>query len=245
MRKEGEILANQLDIALIRDLPPFQNMDLEGLRDLVQAANILRVTEGSNVFAQGESAKRFFLLLDGHVRVVKLNSNGEQVVPRYISPGELLGIAVVLGLDAYPATAVAAKDCIVLSWSNSEWGRLIARYPTFATNTYNMVGQRLVETQEQVLEFATARVEQRVANAVLRLANQTGRKQPDGILIDFPVSRRDISEMTGTTLHTVSRLLSAWEAEGWIKSGRQKITLVNGHKIVLIANGDESSQNNR
>ena len=45
---------------------------------------------------------------------------------------------------------------------------------------------------------------------LLRLANQAGRKVDRGIEIDFPISRQNIAEMTGTTLHTVSRILSAW-----------------------------------
>jgi CRP-like cAMP-binding protein len=48
-------------------------------------------------------------------------------------------------------------------------------------------------------------VERRVARALLRLANQAGRKVDRGIEIDFPISRQNIAEMTGTTLHTVSR----------------------------------------
>jgi hypothetical protein len=41
--------------------------------------------------------------------------------------------------------------------------------------------------------------------------------------------------MTGTTLHTVSRILSGWEQLGLIESGRQRIVLLEPHKIVLLA----------
>ena len=41
--------------------------------------------------------------------------------------------------------------------------------------------------------------------------------------------------MTGTTLHTVSRLLSAWEGEGIVRSSRQKVIVTNPHALVVIA----------
>ncbi len=41
--------------------------------------------------------------------------------------------------------------------------------------------------------------------------------------------------MTGTTLYTVSRLLSAWEAQGLVRSGRQHIVLTKPHALVTIA----------
>lgn len=83
--------------------------------------------------------------------------------------------------------------------------------------------------------MSTEQVEQRVAHALLRLLNQTGRKTERGIEIDFPISRQDIAEMTGTTLHTVSRLLSAWEDKGIIVSGRQKVTVSDAHRLMLLA----------
>jgi len=85
--------------------------------------------------------------------------------------------------------------------------------------------------------MSTEQVEQRVAHVLLRLANQTGKKTAEGVLIDFPISRQDIAEMTGTTLHTVSRLLSAWEAKGLVRSGRQKVTVVEPHKLFVLAEG--------
>jgi CRP/FNR family transcriptional regulator, nitrogen oxide reductase regulator len=43
--------------------------------------------------------------------------------------------------------------------------------------------------------------------------------------------------MTGTTLHTVSRILSAWEDQGLIGGGRQRIVVLDPHKLFLLAEG--------
>jgi CRP-like cAMP-binding protein len=99
------------------------------------------------------------------------------------------------------------------------------------------VGTRLNDTHSRVVEMATEQVEQRVAHALLRLVKQTGKTTDEGILIDFPISRQDIAEMTGTTLHTVSRLLTSWEDQGLVKSGRQKVTIVEPHRLFLLAQG--------
>ncbi len=85
------------------------------------------------------------------------------------------------------------------------------------------------------MEMSSEQVEQRVATALLKLVRQSGRRTEEGIEIDFPISRQDIAEMTGTTLHTVSRLLSAWEAQGLVSGGRQKVTVKDPHALVLIA----------
>src|SRR5258707_14521137 len=104
-----------------------------------------------------------------------------------------------------------------------------------ATNTLQTVGGRLQETHTRVVEMSTQQVEQRVAHALLRLARQSGRKVEHGVEIDFPISRQDIAQMTGTTLHTVSRILSGWEQSGLIEGGRQRVVLREPHKLMVLS----------
>lgn len=228
---------SRLDRSLISSLSLFEGMAADDLDRVLNAARSLRFSAGSNIFEQEEEAHSFFVLLDGHVRVMKTTPDGQQVTVRYITPGELMGIAQALGRTTYPATALAVVDCVVLAWPGTVWSQFAASFPSFGVNTYKTVGERLQDTQMQVVEMATKQVEQRVAHALLRLINQRGKKTEEGIAVDFPISRQDIAEMTGTTLHTVSRLLTAWEEKGLVKGGRRKVTVVEPHRLMLLAEG--------
>jgi len=224
-----------LDRSLIAGLGPFAGLSPSDLDDVLRPARALRFAKDATVFEQDAPARSFFLLLDGYIRVVRLNPEGEQVIVRYIRDGELFGIAAAIGRNTYPANAVCAVDCVVLAWPNERWDDLIQRFPSFGRNTYRTIGSRLQETHDRMMEMSTEQVTQRVAHAVLRLAHQTGRKTTEGIEIDFPISRQAIAEMTGTTLHTVSRLLSAWEERGIVRSGRQKVIVSDPHRLMLIS----------
>jgi CRP-like cAMP-binding protein len=152
-----------------------------------------------------------------------------------VPAGQLVGIAKALGKVNYPATAIAASEALVLSWPTRLWDTFVAEYDGFATETYKMVGDRIGEMNNRIVEMATQQVEQRVANALLRLINQTGRKTADGIEIDFPITRQDLSELTATTLHTVSRLLSGWEKQKLVVSKRKRITVCDPHALVVLS----------
>lgn len=225
----------RLDRALISGLAAFQGLSDRDLDRILERARSSRYPKGTAIFEQEAEAENFFLLLSGHIRVVLTTPDGDQVIARYINEGELFGIAVAMGRSTYPATAVAAVDCVALVWPNSAWSELQTAVPAFGAKTFQAIGTRLEETQARVVEMSTAQVEQRVARAILRLVNQSGRKVGDGIEIDFPISRQDIAEMTGTTLHTVSRLLSAWQAEGLVRGGRQKVVVTDPHGLMLVA----------
>lgn len=224
-----------LDRSLIAKLPAFAGLSGEELDGVLKNARSSRFPRDSEIFSQDGEAKSFHLLLSGHIRVVRTSPEGHQVIARYINEGELFGIAIAMGRTTYPASAVAAVDCVVLTWPNSAWPDLQARIPGFGEAAYRTIGTRLQETQAQVMEMATEQVEQRIARAILRLVQQSGRKTPEGIEIDFPITRQEIAEMTGSTLHTVSRLLSAWETEGLVRGGRQKVIVTDPHGLMLVA----------
>ncbi|MDQ4062204.1 MAG: helix-turn-helix domain-containing protein, partial [Pseudomonadota bacterium] len=76
---------------------------------------------------------------------------------------------------------------------------------------------------------ATARVERRIARSCACCAT------PDGIEVGFVISRQDLAELTRATLYTVSRTLSAWESQGVIESGRQRIVVRNPQRLTEIA----------
>jgi CRP-like cAMP-binding protein len=231
-----------VDRSLVANLSMFAGLAPAEQEDLLREARSVRYPKDEAVFEQGAEADRFFVLLHGHLRVEKTTPQGSHIVVRYVSAGELFGVAQAMNLSHYPATAVAAVDSIALAWPSASWARLIAKYPSLASSALQTVGSRLQDTQTRVIEISNEQVEQRVAHALLRLAKQAGRKVESGIEIDFPISRQDVAEMTGTTLHTVSRILSAWESQGLVEGGRQRIVLRDPHRLHTLAEGKDEDR---
>ncbi len=225
-----------IDRSTISALPLFAGLGPAELDDVLRDARSLRVEKNEPVFEQGAEATSFFLLLHGHVRAAKTTPDGHQMVVRYVSPGEIFGVAPAIGLLRYPATATAVADSVVLAWPSSRWAELTVRHPSIAAGAMQTIGARLQEAHTRIIEMTTEEVERRVAHALLRLAKQAGRKIEKGIEIDFPISRQDLAEMTGTTLHSVSRVLSAWEKSGLVEGGRQRIVLADPHGLFELAN---------
>lgn len=226
-----------IDPSTVAELSLFRDLSRDQVRDILADAVSRRYPKGSDVFVQDGKAEHFFLLLNGHLRVIRLTPDGQQVVVRYIVAGDIFGIAMAIGRDTYPATATAIVESLALVWPSSVWPGLVAKYPILAAGTMQALGNRLQDVQTRVVEMSTEEVERRVAHALLRLVRQSGRKTGQGIEIDFPITRQDVAEMTGTTLHTVSRILSAWESRGLVDGGRQKIVLTDPHRLFLLAEG--------
>lgn len=214
-----------LDRTLVKSLPLFQKMSDPELDSLLTRATVRRVPQNEAVFEQGANADFFFLLLHGRLKVTQVTKDGQQIIVRVVNPGDLFGFARALQRSDYPGTATAATESLVLAWPTELWNVFVEKNPHLAVNAMHTIGQRLDEAHTRIREMSTEEVERRVAHTVLRLAEQAGKPEGGGIRIDFPISRQDIAEMTGTTLHTVSRILSAWEGQGLVQGGRQKLML--------------------
>ncbi len=191
----------------------------------------------AGLFSQNEAAHSFFVLLHGRLRFTQVTAAGEQIVVRFVNPGDLFGVAMALGRETYPGTATAVVDCLALLWPSAVWPQLIGRHPQLAANAMRTSGGRLQEAHQRLREISTEDVERRVAHAILKLADEAGQPSAEGVQIDFPLSRQDIAEMTATTLHTVSRIMSAWEAAGVIESGRQRVVVRDRTRLLIIAAG--------
>lgn len=228
----------KIDRTAIRSLPVFHRMSDADLDNLLGCAAVRRVPQGEAVFEQGQAATSFYLLLSGRLKVTQVTDDGQQIIVRMVHPGDLFGFARALQRVDYPARATAVAESQVLSWPNELWPQFVEQNAQLAANAIQTIGKQLEEAHTRIREMSTEEVERRIAHVVLRLSERAGRKEEGGIQINFPISRQDIAQMTGTTLHTVSRILSAWETRGLVEGGRQKLLIRDLKKLALLAEGE-------
>jgi CRP-like cAMP-binding protein len=67
----------KLDESLLTDLPPFRRLSRPQIREILDAATPLRFDPGVAVFSEGMPVERFFLLMDGHIRVIRTTPGGD------------------------------------------------------------------------------------------------------------------------------------------------------------------------
>ena len=215
----------------------FRGLNGCDLTGLLGQAREKAIARNSVFFHEHDAATHCHLLISGRVKLVQATLDGTQVVTRFIGPGDVFGWAQILGAPVYPGSAEAMLDSVALTWDGGAMRDVLLSSPRLAVNVLEMVGGRLREAQERLRELATERVERRVARALLRLAAQSSQEIPEGLLIGFPVSRQDLAETTGATLHTVSRILAGWEQAGIVGGSRQRIVLLSLDRLEELAEG--------
>lgn len=216
-------------------VPLFQGLAADVLSRIVTRGQSKQVDASRFFFTEGDPADEMFVLTSGRVKLTQLTPEGHQVVLRIISAGDAFGGVGAFGDPLYPVSAEAIEASAALGWTSVTMRAILEEHPAMALNALHFVAGRLHDLQRRYRQLMTERVERRIARALLRLVREAGRRVDAGVAIDFPISRQDVAEMTGTTLYTVSRLLSAWESRGIVQSQRQHIVLTKPHALVAIA----------
>lgn len=220
---------------ILRRVPMFATLPANALADISRLFVQTGYQAGEYIFLEDEPAQRLYVMLEGEVKLIKHSESGQDVILRVFTPGEVFGGIAFLAGSRYPASAQAQTDVVVLSVVGEAFRDIVHRYPEVAITVIQVLANRLHEAHEQLRQFAAERVERRLARMLLKLADQVGVPTDDGVRIDMPLTRQDLAEMTGTTLETVSRIISRWRRESIVRAGREEIVITHPHRLVIIA----------
>lgn len=204
----------------------FEGLSPEALEDCAAHAVRRVLPTRRTVFRQGERCERFQALLSGCIRISQSGRDGGLALMRFVGPGEPFGFFGMLVDGCYPAEASTLATSIELSWSKGDFHQLIGRHASVVVGLTTLAARRLADLQERLREITTLRAEERIANALVRLARAQGRQLADGGLeIAWPVTRKDVAALSATSLYTASRVLSRWERDGLIRSAAKQVTI--------------------
>jgi CRP-like cAMP-binding protein len=182
---------------------------------------------GEWLYRQGERANRFFLLETGQIKIHRTTSEGREMLLRLAGPGEISGFSALLEHQCYNVSARAVCASRAAMWSADSIRQLVLRYPQLALNAYAVLFDSFVKFEERYRLLATEAVECRIATTLAALVRHLGRETDRGTSVDGALSAQDVADLSGTTIYSVSRVLSAWQRSGIIERGRGWIRVIN------------------
>lgn len=216
-------------------LPFFAGLDDTALHEVNASFSSLPMDAGEPIYMAGDPATRLYVVAVGAVKIVRHTLRGKDVLLGILGPGELFGSLAILGDSEYADTAEAKTDGCILAIDAHDFDALLRRYPAAAVATLGTVAARLQEAHEAIHQLAALSVEQRLAAELLRLAARHGERHGNSVRITLPLARQELGDKVGATVETVSRVLSRFEREGVIESGRQWIAVSDVDALVELA----------
>jgi CRP-like cAMP-binding protein len=189
------------------------------------------------LYMEGQRARNLALIFSGSVKLSRLGPNGNEVILWMAKPGDTIGVLADSLTQSHTCSARAMEPTELLLWDFDRLQRFLEEFPRIRMNIGAILTSRLTELEERFREVATEKVDKRVARALLRLATQIGKPAHGGI--EVPLNREELAQMTGTTLFSISRLLSRWGEEGIVLPRREAVVVLDARRLGLVGGRED------
>jgi CRP/FNR family transcriptional regulator, nitrogen fixation regulation protein len=195
---------------------------------------VLKFRKGEIIYAQGDPATDWFEVVSGTVRTCHIYADGHRQLTGFFYLGDVFGIdSVSYQSSAEAVTAVTLRRCARLAGQPNRSDEMGA--------PIGILQSALSNAQACIFLLGRRTATERVAAFLLATAKRLGVRGA----IRLPMSRADIADHLGLTIHTVSRTLSELSRRGLIAlDGPQSITLCAPAALRQLAEGGEDGFDN-
>lgn len=220
--------------ALVQDFPLFAGVSHSDCREIVSLSGECKFSRGQTVFQEGDPVRNVFLLTSGNAKITRFGDNGTKVILRLVGHGELVDMIGFSEQSNHCSTAEALSNSTAFVWDTKVFETITIRFRLVRRNLLNIVSERLQELEERYREVSLEKVSTRLSRQLVRLFTQ-GARRTDGAN-EINLSREELAQLTGTTLFTVSRLLSEWTERGVVRARRQSVSVQDMEALRELAN---------
>lgn len=228
-----------LRLNILRRLPFFASLPDDEISQINTLFREIGFDAQQPIYHDGETATRLYVVASGVVKLMRYSLDGQEILLDILTAGEFFGNLSPTGGGSYTDTAIAQTALCTLSIGLADFRDILGRYPEAALAVLDITSRRLQNAHEIIRQISAHNVEERVAYTLIKLAEKLGKRHDVGLLIQTPLSREDLSGMVGSTPESVSRIISQFQRDGLIDTGRQWIAITDLAQLSAITNFGE------
>jgi len=220
----------QARLRLLAESQLFRGMARSDQMSLALAMDERVVSQGADIFRQGDDAATLFAVMAGQVRIVLGIADGRGHVLRCVGTGEVFGEIAVLDGARHSADALAVTNCRLLLIDRRRLLEVLEQQPCVAMNLIAMLGDRLRVTSGHVEGLLFHSLDARLASVLLD--HLSGRKSAS-----VNLTQAELGEMTGVARETVNKKLRAWQAAGLVALQPGRVVVLDLARLHALRHG--------
>ncbi len=187
---------------------------------LAYGGTFRKYKKGQCIFFEGDAPLFFYQVAEGSVRMVNVFNDGKEFIQGLFKKGESFGEPVLFIDRAYPATAIANEDVMVLKIKKENFLYLLHDNSDILFEFTKLLSSRLFRKSIIAKEISGENPIHRITTLLYMFKNESGCSNEQKFKIDL--SRQRIADMVGLRVETVIRTMKKLEEDGLIsiKNGK-------------------------
>ncbi|HTO91792.1 MAG TPA: Crp/Fnr family transcriptional regulator [Candidatus Sulfotelmatobacter sp.] len=222
--------------AAVHSLPVLQGLAREDQSRIARLATLRDFERGEWIWRAGDASEQLTLIVHGRVKIVR-HAEQDDVILEIFGEGEPVGAIAVYNGFPYPASAAALEPTTLLCIPRREYFELLDRHPEVARAVIRELTRLNLSLTRKLEESRSQRVDVRIAQLFLTLAERMGRESADGVEVPLELTRHEIAQLVGTTVETAIRVMSRWGREGLLLTGEGRFVIPSLERLEEAARG--------
>lgn len=198
----------------------FQALNQAETDRLYKISSLKEYKKGNIVFYEGDQPKKLKLLLDGIVKVYKVDAKGKEVILHFFQPQTLIAETAHMQKINYPATAICETDCKLLEIDYALFEKDFLRNPEISFKIIQSLSKKVKALQNVITTNLTMNTFSRVCKFIYDNEKHINE-----------LSHRKIAAVLNITPETLSRHLSILKKDGVIVVNSRKIQIVDKERL--------------
>ena len=213
----------------------FSGLDEEHLAELAAIAQSRAIARGETLFSEGETARGFYLLVSGSIKLCKISPDGKEKVLHFVHPGETFAEAAFFGDGRYPAEARSMENSEVVVFPREAFLGLLERNPRFSLNLIVSLSLLLRRFARQIEELSFVEVPARIAGYLLELADRKSTTYQGKTYLDLDTKKGEMASRLGTVSETLSRSFRKMKEEGILEVEGSRVVILDMARLRALA----------
>ena len=206
-----------------QQMPYSQLLDKEQVELLQRNSNVVSYNKKDIVFRQNTRTSHIMLMVSGLVKIFKEGRNERTVLLRIATPGEYIGMMSVMGDQIHQYSATVVENADICFIDINAYRNVLMENGKFSLQLMNLISQDGLFIFNRLMNQTHKQLPGRIADVLLYFAEQI-YKQPH---FDFPLTRRELAELAGTTKESFIRTLTEFKND--------KIIYLDGSRVEIIS----------
>jgi CRP/FNR family transcriptional regulator len=199
----------------------FNFTDIFTENQLFNLGNIIEKEKGESIFFEGEKANYIYYVINGSVKLYKINDEGKIANIKIVKKNEIFADIVLFDENIYPVNAVSLIHSKILCLKAKELKEVILSNRKLADGFIMMLSKRLKYLVNKIDGLELDNAENRLLSYLYGIAHA---KKTNEIVLDL--SKKDLAEIIGVRSETLSRLFKKLSLGGILKVQSKKIILL-------------------
>lgn len=223
-----------MNINILKSIPLFSELSEKDLEKILQVGNRKHYHKENLILIEEEIGSSMFVILDGRVKISRISDDGREVILSIMSEGDFFGEMSLLDGHTRSANVTAIDDSELLVIRREEFLRMLHEYPQIAINLLKELAQRIRKGDEHIKSLSLQDAKGRVANTLLRIAEDYGVFRKGQVEINELPLQQDLANMAGTSRETISRVIKTLIQQSYLRKERGKIIIIDYEKFKAI-----------